>query len=385
MPAPTDQLVILLTGSTGSLGSYILDSLVANSKVVRIYCLNRGPRSLERQQKSQDAKGLSPLASNKIVCLDADLSKPLFGLPVDQYKALLRETTNVIHNAWQVDFNLSVDSFMIQIAVVRHLVDFSAHARFGPAIFFISSISAVAKWSATSSTSGLNGKHTNSKTQVPQEIFHDWRVSEPIGYGQSKLLAERILDAAAAQASVPTVVCRVGQVAGPTTTKGFWPRQEWLPSLVASSKYLGCLPASLGPLERVDWIPVDELGRIIVELAVHRPMDTENKVGASVYHTVNPRSTEWGLLAPSVADTLGVETVPLVTWVDALRRSGTEEGEMADNPAIKILDFYEGLVANPEGKTQLDTEGSICASPTLDGLQPIEATLMKQWLTQWGF
>lgn len=273
----------------------------------------------------------------------------------------------------------------MQLAIVRHLVDFCAHARFGPPIFFVSSISAVANWNATSSSHEPGGSGQNKGPLVPPEIFHDWHVPEPIGYGQSKLLAERILDAAAAQASIPAIVCRLGQVAGPTTAQGVWPQQEWLPSLVASSKHLGLVPVSLGRLETVDWIPVDALGRIIVELAVHHQVETEREPGARVYHTVNPRHTEWGALVPAVAETLGVATVPLETWVEALRKSGAEEGEVAANPAIKILDFYESLVTGSEHGIHLDTEGSVSASAKLAGLRPVDVSLMKNWLTQWDF
>lgn len=90
-----DSHAVLLTGSTGSLGSYVLESLAQSSQVHRIYCLNRGLDSLGRQEASQAAKGLSPL-SPKVKCLDADLSKPFFGLSKAVYKELLKEVTLVI-------------------------------------------------------------------------------------------------------------------------------------------------------------------------------------------------------------------------------------------------------------------------------------------------
>jgi hypothetical protein len=36
--------------------------------------------------------------------------------------------------------------------------------------------------------------------------------------------------------------------------------------MVASSKYLGVLPESLGNMEVVDWIPVDVLSEVMTEL-----------------------------------------------------------------------------------------------------------------------
>lgn len=209
------------------------------------------------------------------------------------------------------------------------------------------------------------------------------------GYGQSKFLAERVLDAAARDAGVPARVCRVGQIAGPirrgAADAGEWPKREWLPSLMASSKYLGRLPASLGRLGAVDWIPVDVLGESIVELALAGTGDDGE--GAQVYHAVNPARTEWAGLLPVVVEHLGVtEVVPLEEWVAALRRSAVDvEVDVSANPAVKILDFYEDLVTSSGKVVILDTTESVKASPTLAGLGPVELRWMETWLKQWAF
>ena len=54
---PENSIVILLIGSTGSLGSYILDTLLSLPSVEKIYCLNRGEDREIRQQKSFVSKG----------------------------------------------------------------------------------------------------------------------------------------------------------------------------------------------------------------------------------------------------------------------------------------------------------------------------------------
>lgn len=370
-----DTWVVLLTGSTGSLGSYVLDQLLADSRVTHIYCLNRGPNSLQRQQRSQSAKGLQRL-TDKVTCLDADLLKDSFGLPDETYQTLLYETTHIIHNAWQVDFNLVLESFSPQLQGVRRLVDFSARSQAGAKIFFISSISAVA----------------NVTHDVPEQVFDDWRTPQVIGYGQSKFVAECVLDTAAKVANVPAVICRVGQIAGPTTAAGVWPRQEWLPSLIASSRYLGKLPNSLGRIETIDWIPVDILGRIIVELAISQHGAVEERApgaGALVYHTINSKRISWENLVSTISNGLSdggskVETVPLDVWLEELRRSTSEEEQnLAMNPAVKLLDYYEGLTSGDQ--VSLDTKETVRASPTLNNLGPVNEVWMKNWLKQWSF
>lgn len=53
-----------------------------------------------------------------------------------------------------------------------------------------------------------------------------------MGYGESKYIAELLLEAGAEKCGVPAVICRVGQLAGPVTKKGgMWGKQEWLPSV----------------------------------------------------------------------------------------------------------------------------------------------------------
>ena len=68
-----------------------------------------------------------------------------------------------------------------------------------------------------------------------------------MGYGESKYVAELLLEAGAEKSGVPTVICRVGQLAGPVTKKGgMWNKQEWLPSvssLQPSSPYTSSIRA----------------------------------------------------------------------------------------------------------------------------------------------
>jgi hypothetical protein len=47
--------------------------------------------------------------------LQADLSLPQLGLAPGTYRQLIDEVTVVIHCAWKVDFNLTIESFESQI------------------------------------------------------------------------------------------------------------------------------------------------------------------------------------------------------------------------------------------------------------------------------
>lgn len=375
---PSNNLVILLTGSTGSTGSYILNSLVKDPRVGRVYCLNRGTGGQDRQQKSLEAKGIILASPEKVRYIDADVTESRLGLSTEDYTVLLGEVTDVILNAWQVDFNLAVESFVGQLTAVRRFIDFSSHSNFDARLFFVSSLSAVG---------GL--LDSRQKLAEGPPVDDDWSAPEPIGYGQSKFIAEKLLHAAAKEAGVPTTICRVGQVAGPTTESGIWSPKEWLPSLVASSKALGKIPDSLGRMEVVDWVPVNVLGDVITELVVSSP--SQNGPKATVYHVANPEQTSWAEILPTIAQILGhggsdVNVVPLRTWVQLLRENASEADadELKRNPAIKLLDFFEGIASSSGEQGLLDTKQAESVSKALATLSPVNKGWVEVWMRQWG-
>ena len=83
--------VVLVTGTTGSLGCHILASLMEDTTVSRIFALNRaaeGGRSLqERQAKSLESRGLDTtiLDSNRIVLLEGNTAARNLGLEEHTY------------------------------------------------------------------------------------------------------------------------------------------------------------------------------------------------------------------------------------------------------------------------------------------------------------
>lgn len=238
----------LLTGTTGSLGTYLLAALenMPRAKVGKIFCLNRSPNAKERQKKSSKARGLKFAWDDKRVeFFHADLSQPDLGLGAEKYASLLDETTVVIHNAWPVNFNLALDSFEPQIRGVRNLLDFSAQSAHRAPLIFVSSISTVHRW-----------MEMHPDEVVPEAVLNDFDAPEWMGYSESKFVSEQLVQAFSRASGVATAIMRNGQIAGPLKGNGVWNKHEWLPSIVTSSKHLGVLPETLGSLEVVDWIPV---------------------------------------------------------------------------------------------------------------------------------
>lgn len=95
---------ILVTGTTGSLGSLLLATLVSLPSVERVYALNR-PRSTDkgdirkRHFSMFAAQGIDPsvLDSPKVTLLEGDAAIVNFGLPSDILNSIVRDVTSIIH------------------------------------------------------------------------------------------------------------------------------------------------------------------------------------------------------------------------------------------------------------------------------------------------
>ncbi|KAL8828602.1 MAG: hypothetical protein Q9170_006531 [Blastenia crenularia] len=325
----------------------------------------------EQQSKINAARGITTdLDPNKVELYQANLAAPFLGLEEPIFEKISTVVTKVIHCAWPVDFNLSLQSFSPQLQGVRALIDLSASRENSKSIFFISSIASVGNWSAVE--------------PVPEHPQSDFSLPSSTGYAESKFLAEQLL--LGSSSLIDLSICRVGQIAGPVLSdKRAWNKDEWLPSLIESSEHLSLLPDSLSSsMTDLDWIPIDILSSILIELAL-----LPRKGSARVYHAVNPRTYEWKDLLPTVMDRLDGEKMKLISygeWVDALRKSAAETFKKQDfgkNPAMKLLDFFEQL---PSTKLpRLSTAETQKRSKTLREMQAIEAGDMGRWMQQWGF
>lgn len=245
-PSISGAHTVILTGSTGSIGSYLLHALMNDRTTAKVYCLNRAADAQSRQKKTFNEKGLSWDRSRegKVEFLQASFGASKFGLDNRKYDEMIQSVDTILHNAWKVDFNHSVSSFEgTHIRGVRHFVDFSLQSAHGAHIYFVSSISTMGAWKPM---------HGHS---VPEEPVENPDVTLAQGYAESKHVSERICLAASRHAGVPTTILRVGQVGGPRLEKGSWNRTDWLPTIIATSKTTGGIPKDLGPLP-VDWIPV---------------------------------------------------------------------------------------------------------------------------------
>ncbi|EXJ84556.1 hypothetical protein A1O3_05225 [Capronia epimyces CBS 606.96] len=388
-------ITVMVTGTTGSLGTYLLLSLLKNGRTKHIYCLNRTEDAKDRQQRAfERMKADAHVDDPRLTFFRVDLGLPKFGLPADSFDRLQRETDWIVHNAWKVDFNQTVRSFEGPIAGVCGLVDFakSSPRRPRPRLQFISSVSSVGNWSAIVDDS--KGKSLCPvPVPVPETAMTDPRVAQHQGYGESKHVAEQILQMAVQECKIQAIILRVGQVGGPLQGGGCWNKIEWLPSLIQSSKALGLIPTGLPD---VNWIPVDSLADIVVEIGMPMPIPmplAQPTDDLQVFNLVNPQPVPWADLVPCIqawfeAQKRPLQCVPLRLWIKSLQAIDVNDAEQVKAvPAVKIVGFFEAIAdAGPESLSpSYVTRRGISCSPTMAKLAPVSPDWMRIWLGQWNF
>ena len=252
--------------------------------------------------------------------------------------------------------------------------------------------------------------------KVPEEAFHDLSVASGIGYGQSKLVSECLLDKATKISGVRSACCRVGIIAGPVEQKlGMWNKHEYIPSvslyphlcsllpipevfeliprlkIMVSSAHLSAFPSSFPSRERIDWIPVDKLSKILIEILVSSSTASQEEVaqrGTLMHHIVNPNVTTWSSLVPGILDSYSkgcnVKPVPFEEWIRKLEKIVDEGLDAEQNPAIKLLEFYQNAATAKQRPRMLSSHRAEEASVTLQNVGAVNNDWENIWMRQWG-
>ena len=235
-----DGKIIIVTGSTGNLGSTLVFNLAQDPSISHIYCLNR-PSSSEcsesdRQHRAFNKAGicLPPHLWSKLHPLVAKSQEPDFGLSAVTY-AQLQRASHIIHNAWPMDFNRALVSFEAQFHYLDGIIRLALQSTSStpPRILFTSSIAAVARHPLRT-----------QRNLVPEVPMDDPDVTAPFGYPEAKWVCEQILLKSAQlhpSYNFEPMIVRIGQLTG-SRTGASWASTEHLPSVFRSSQYLGALP-----------------------------------------------------------------------------------------------------------------------------------------------
>lgn len=352
-----------MTGATGSLGAHAVAILVTQPTTKRVFCLVRAKdtedanarvRQSLRERRLLD--NLSEAALSKIVAYPSDFADENLGLGSARYEAISEDITHLIHLAWSVNFNKSIESFEADcIRGVRNLMTLCLRSnRPQPAAFnFCSSVSATAR-----TPGGI----------VPEALPESLEYAQEMGYAQSKLVAENLCDRAAKQTTMKCRVLRVGQIIG-DTCHGVWNETEAIPLIFQSAKSTGALPALD---ENPAWLPVDVVANACTEI-------TLSNAHSGVMNIVNHNSFHWtNELLPLLSKAgLPFEAVNQREWIRRLRASNPDPSQ---NPSVKLVDFFANKYDNDNarGSLKFATDAAQRHSPSLANAGVIDIDIMQK-------
>ncbi|KAI0804976.1 hypothetical protein GGR55DRAFT_698650 [Xylaria sp. FL0064] len=340
--------VVVLTGATGGLGAHVLNELIDDFRVTKVYCLVRG-RSLfaakERVSKALIKRKLrtgkeledQEAAHHKVICLVCDFGASNLGLSDEDRSCITAEATHIIHSAWNVNFNVGLKSFESQLANTQDLIEL-AHASEAK-FFFISSTAAVCN-----AVSDI----------VPEKVSSEPRDASPLGYSRSKWVAEQLCAAAhtktskgelAGSVGKPWIsIIRVGQLCG--NKFGVWNASEAYPLLLSTAKLTSRLPNLPG--ESLNWLPVDIAATAVLEIVLPRgDKDGSGETEFSnipVYHVLNShRSPSWGQMLEWLSKEPGripFEVVSASEWMELLEVALTADS-VSKHPCQALIDMWK--------------------------------------------
>ncbi|KAM0208904.1 hypothetical protein ACHAQD_011441 [Fusarium lateritium] len=420
---------ILLTGATGYLGVQILHNLISRETKKRVYCLIRAKDKAEAESRLDQALSNSKLmlaksSRERAVALAGDLGRDKLGLDPDDYEILRSSVTTIIHNAWPVNFSMSLSSFEPQLAGTWQLIQLALSTRqieaHPPELIFISSVAAVASADSLASSPSSSDSR-QSKTNI-MERRYVWEAVGPLGYGQSKWVAEEICYAASEQAALPLKVIRLGQISG-DSQHGIWNPSEAVPTMILSALTVGALPqVEPESVFRVGdaqlWIPSDVAAAAIVDLTLSKVEEdfhlqhhndpsrqtsevskhselpgTSETIPYLIFHVAGNHPASWSRdILPWLRDYgLVFEAVPQRDWVDKLASS---DSDVSRNPPYKLLEFFKSnnhadnavQVANPEqlpAQVYLDITQAWKYAPSLAKAGSLDEQLMRKYLDYW--
>jgi thioester reductase-like protein len=262
---------VLLTGATGFLGRQVLRELLADG-ATRVSCLIRAGDDRDARSRLDEtlrAAGIEdPAAMARADAVRGDTSQPLLGM-ADAYLPFAARIDAIYHCAAEVSW---VKSYALlrrtNVLGALEVIRFACATRAKP-VTFVSSL-------AVCFARALRERVDESTDMAP------WLESMPLGYAQSKCVAESLLRQASAR-GLPVTIVRAGLLAGDTVTG----RSN--PGDVLSALIEGCV--AQGVALDIDWhvdsIPVDYAARAIVALARARKSHLET------FHVRHSRPRHW--------------------------------------------------------------------------------------------
>lgn len=291
-----DAKTVLLTGSTGFLGAFLLNELLESTSA-KIICLVRSPDALEEDKPSCTARlrknlidlGLwSDSIMERVEVLPGDLPRKRLGLSPEKFNDLGERVQVIVHAAAQV--NLVYPYAALRGSNVDGTKEILRLACLGGATVQYVSTNGVLP--PSESGHGWPEDAMLYVDAVPEKI--------PDGYGQTKWAAEQLV-LEAGRRGLPVRILRAGTISGHSMT-GAANAWDLLTALFVESIHLGFYPNVQG--WRAEMTPVDFVSKAIVHLG------NQTHAKQLVFHLGDPDPIETKTVFEHFAE-LGYPTEPM--------------------------------------------------------------------------
>jgi len=267
-----------------------------------------------------------------------DIERPRLGLPADEYVRLAHEVHAIFHAAADVSWVTAYDGLrsanVVATTALLRLASDTVRKRF----HFVSSLS-------------VCFAH-GGPAEVSEEMeMLPWIGRLPLGYAQSKCVAEALVRQAADR-GLPAQIFRPALLAGHSAS-GAMNMDDLIAALLRGCIHMGAAPD-------LDWVfdavPVDTAAATIVRLArTCRPV-------CQTFHLRHPRPRHWRecVLWTNVFG-YQVRLEPYPVWLDRLAR----DARTADHPLHRLRGFFSRRIAGltaPEHYEERVRSHATCAA-----------------------
>lgn len=248
---------VLLTGSSGFLGAFLLHELLQQTEV-NVYCLVRAKSDEEGMERIiNNLKAYSLWLnsfSSRITLIRGDLSLPRLGLTDQEFNSLSNSVDTIYHNGALVNLIYPYSALKAVNVFGTHEILRLASLNGLKPVHFISSLSVC-------TALGSSAEIVKEEDRLEHfEFLHG-------GYSQSKWVAEKIL-AIGQSRGIPISIYRPGTIAGHSKT-GISNKNDFLNTLLKGFIQSGVAPDLDGFW---DMTPVDYVSKAVIHLSRQEKM-----------------------------------------------------------------------------------------------------------------
>lgn len=368
---PESVQACFLTGATGFLGAFLVQSLLRSYDEIKVICLARAPNG------GGDAEALARVRQNleqhqvweesfadRIVGVVGDISRPRWGLTEERFGELAASCDFVIHNGAVVHWVERYEALKAaNVDATREAVRFCATRKIKP-LYFVSS------------TAVFETEHYQNSFLVTEDDDLSHGASLRVGYGQTKWVSEQLVRRARTEIGVPSCIIRPGYIVGSTET-GVTNSDDFLWRLLS-----GCLELGQNPQmkNRLNATPVDFVAELIVCITSDAAYLNKS------FHTVNPNAFRYDDFFGQLRR-FGYQVTPVeyLTWRNALE---TRAMQSQDSALFPLLHFVLDDLPTKSRAPRLDASNSavVCGEFNLK-CPPMEAVMGRYiaYLVSVGF